>query len=54
MENIDTLIASAQSVVDGLNAIKNAPQPTATPVTVTEVKVEESDGSEQIVGGNNA
>lgn len=51
MENIDTLIAAAQSVVDGLTALKNiTPAP-----TVTEVKVEESNGSETVLeAGSNA
>lgn len=47
--DIDTLIASAQSVVDGLTALKNAPAPAETTATVTEVKVEESNGSEQVI-----
>lgn len=40
--DFDTLIADAQKVVDGLKALK------ASQVTVTEVDVKESDGSEVV------
>jgi hypothetical protein len=47
--DIDQLIAAAQSVVDGLTAIKNAPVATAPSATITEVDVKESDGSETVL-----
>ncbi len=42
---IDEMITAAQSIVDGLTAIKNDPATTAA--TITEVDVKESDGSEE-------